>query len=609
MKMKKTTLLFLLAAAPAFAAARAELSPDGPLTAGSPARLTVTTDDPSASQPSTPRIAGAEVQAAGTTSRVQIINGEVKRETGFTFIVVPEREGTLEIPAISLGRESTEPLQVAVVRDAAPTARPAPEREKARAFVRLELPKRSLSVGEAVPVTVRAYFRAGTSAMLRGEPKLDSDAFTLSGLSREPAQTEVEVDGERYLQATWKGVLSAAKPMKGKLQVELPVELAYRETSAAPRQRRSLKDLFGGDPFASSFFDDPFFKQHAGAFEDLDSFFDIGQLKRRELTLTGSAGTVTVAGLPEDGRPAAFSGAVGQFELTLAPLPSVPRAGEPLALELRATGTGNFDRLSLNGVPENDDLKVYPVKSSPAADARRGPRIFKQTIVPRRPGTVTVPAFELPYFDPAKGRYAVARTQPLELVVGGTPASQPAPQPLPDVAGAPSVEAPPPEPDQSPVPGTLEPLYRQPRVWALSGIGAAAVGVLALIGALRRSARWEELRRRARLRRAVARRTAELRRAAARRDVHGFFSAARQALQLRLGALWSIAPDAVTAADVSVRLGGRGAGIREVLEQADRASFGSAPSADGLEAWRDRVLAELEALEHHVSPSPTESHT
>lgn len=457
----------------------------------------------------------------------------------------------------------------------------------AHAFVRLDVPQKQLYVGQAVPVKIRAYFRAGTAATLEGQPRLDSDAFTLSQLSDKPAQTEVVLRGERYLQATWTGVLSPAKPHAGTLGVTLPVELAYRVHRQQPH--RTLRDVFGGDPFGDDAFADSFFDQE-DPFADM---FDEGEVQQQRADLHATVGKVAVSELPAEGRPAGFTGAVGTFALAVDPPAGEARVGEPLTLTARVTGTGNFDRVALAGVPRSAELETYDLESTwePSATALTGTKTFTQTLVPRKAGELTIPPLELAYFDPAKRAYVTVHTQPLTVQVAPGAAEPGLAATVTDPAMRPNMLA------TGPVHATLEPLARRPGFWALPGSLALATALLAGVGAWRRSSRRASRARGQHVERAVAAARTRMRDAAARGDAPAFFAAARSGVQHRLAAAWGIAPEAVTVADVRARLAAA-PDLVALLEHADRITYAGSDAHESLDRWlalAERELAHLEA--------------
>lgn len=604
----KTLSSFILAAivaTPALAAAdaRAELRPGTTLAVGEQAQLVVTVDDPSARPPSV-RVRNADVAFRGQMARTTITNGRHARETSFVYSLVPRAPGPLAIPAITVGGDRTEPLQATVrpagsARGSASAGRTAslPD-EPTRAFVRLDIPKRTIVVGEAVPIQIRAYFRAGTSATLQGPPDIASSAFTISDLSAEPVQKQVELDGVPYLQATWTAVLSPAKPLDGKVTLELPVEIAYRE----PRPRPARRDLGPFDPFGGSgmdldaLFDDPFFGGSGGdPFAGLDRMFDAGPVKRRSMTLRHAVGPLRIAELPAAGKPADFAGAVGQFVLAVDAPTGEPRVGEPITLTYRVTGTGNFDRVDVDGVSPSADWKAYDTNAGDVdGKGTSGTRIFRQTIVPARAGSIEIPAVSLAYFDPKARAYRTATTQPIALEVAPSQVAGADPDPglAPAAAIATRARA------RGPTHATLTPMFRQPGFWLLPAGMLAATWLLAALAWWRRSARARRWRDGYRAHRAIARQRARMDAAAAQADAGAFFDAARAALQLHLARQWGIAPESITAADVDARLGSAGDAIRQIFEHADHHAYagGTAPPRD-LARWRSAVHRQLATQE------------
>jgi BatD DUF11 like domain len=576
-------LLVGLAPASAFAAAHATLD-STTLAVGVAAQLSVTVDG-TASAPPSLSVPGASVRLADQMSRVETINGATTQQTTYVYALVPNRTGALEIPAIAVatsnGTETTDPLHATVTDAPAPVPSTAiPRATSARAFVTFDVPTKALVVGQAVPVKIHAFFRGGTSATLQGLPHVTSDAFTLSELSDKPAQAQIELRGEPYLEATWTATLSPAKPSSGPVGVELPVELAYR--AAAKPQHRSLRDIFGADPFADSIFGGD-----ADPFGDLDTMFDIGPMQQYQTTLHATVGKVTVAELPAAGKPAGFTGAVGHFDLAVEPVGGEPRVGEPLTLTVRVSGTGNFDRVAVTGARDAEGYKTYSTNAAfaPASpDRLTGAKTFTQTIVPTRAGDMTIAPLAFDYFDPAKHAYATARTNPVIVRVAAAPDGAP-------TARATAVEA------RGPIDGsshaTLEPLIRQTKLW-LELLGLLVLtAMLAAAGWSRRSPRIARVLRERRIDRAVDREVAAMHRAVAANDRHAFFIAARSALQSRLAATWKTAPDAITAYDVAIRLGERGASIGAVFEQADGVTYGRATNHEPLEHWQHVVRDEL----------------
>lgn len=124
---------------------------------------------------------------------------------------------------------------------------------------------------------------------------------------------------------------------------------------------------------------------------------------------------------PAVGRPADYAGAVGQMQVA-SQFDSVPsRVGDPMLFTMRVKGTGNvklFPRPALaipwaNVVPADERVRV-----DSSGVRVSGAKEFDWVVTPRIAGEFDVPPLRYGYFDPARGQYDVAETQPLHLSVG-----------------------------------------------------------------------------------------------------------------------------------------------------------------------------------------------
>ena len=131
------------------------------------------------------------------------------------------------------------------------------------------------------------YIREGVRVTEVTAPTFAGNEFTVSRpQDGQPAQTTEVIDGVRWVVATFPLAISPVSagefPLEGKIEV----------TAYVPGGRRR----FGG------VMNDPFF----------DAFFGGGGAQRK-IPLSTEARTVRVLPLPDAGRPASFSGAIGKF--------------------------------------------------------------------------------------------------------------------------------------------------------------------------------------------------------------------------------------------------------------------------------------------------------
>lgn len=138
----------------------------------------------------------------------------------------------------------------------------------------------------------------------------------------------------------------------------------------------------------------------------------------------GDSIVVDVRPLPEAGKPSTFTGAVGEYKVMRGVDRSTAGAGDAVTYTLMVEGTGNVKSLPPPAFPKLDYADVYP----PSEDATLrvvngvvgGTRTFQWVIIPRRAGTLEIPAVNYSWFNPKTERYDSAGVDPIRIAV--TPA-------------------------------------------------------------------------------------------------------------------------------------------------------------------------------------------
>jgi len=154
------------------------------------------------------------------------------------------------------------------------------------------------------------------------------------------------------------------------------------------------------------------------------SFFNRGI----DRVLRTQATEVEVLPLPRSGRPADFSGAVGEgLRLTARLDKKEVELGDPVMLTLSVQGVGNVRTFAKPKLPEMSQFKSYDSDSKTqvrALDEVAGVRTYEIVLVPRESGALQVPAVKLSYFDTKQARYRELSTKPIELTVVETARSR-----------------------------------------------------------------------------------------------------------------------------------------------------------------------------------------
>jgi hypothetical protein len=130
---------------------------------------------------------------------------------------------------------------------------------------------------------------------------------------------------------------------------------------------------------------------------------------------------VEVRPLPEVGRPASFSGLVGQFELDIEIDRDAVELGESVTLHITIQGNGSLDSLSLPQPPAGHGYRVYdePTESDSSLQFDRfiARAKVERTLVPEATGELTIDPIEIAIFDPTTERYEWLRSEELTLTV------------------------------------------------------------------------------------------------------------------------------------------------------------------------------------------------
>jgi hypothetical protein len=155
------------------------------------------------------------------------------------------------------------------------------------------------------------------------------------------------------------------------------------------------------------------------------------QMTPREAYTASDPVMVDVQPLPTDGKPASFSGAVGDFSIMAAVDKTEVRANEAVTLTVKIEGKGNVAAIGQPKAKWPDNVELYDSKgSAKASKAGVGEKDFEILLIPRVPGQVTLPSLEFSYFDPAKKQYLTRNTDPIQIQVLEPAPGSAAPRPI-----------------------------------------------------------------------------------------------------------------------------------------------------------------------------------
>jgi hypothetical protein len=146
----------------------------------------------------------------------------------------------------------------------------------------------------------------------------------------------------------------------------------------------------------------------------------------RSATKTVKAGdlSINVKELPEEGKPLNFSGAVGDFELSVEASRTSLEANESTQIKVKINGKGNLKLLSIPELSLPSALEKYDPEYTDNVRVNRegmnGTVTNSYTVVPRYAGSYPVDPLEFTYFDPNSKSYKTLSSDPFDLTVEGS---------------------------------------------------------------------------------------------------------------------------------------------------------------------------------------------
>ena len=345
---------------------------------------------------------------------ITIINGRMERVASrgyiFNYSLTPKLAGNLTIPALSVivdGRSyQTRPITINAREPA----------ESSDFKLRMQLSKTTCYVGEPLVLTVTWYINKDVESFAFTVPLLDDPRFQLADLEDETINRQNAVsiplgknevlgkksrgrlDGEEYLTVSFRKILI---PLQAG-SISLPKATVSCRAVTGYRRDRSR------DPFADFFGHDFPFQSRREVYETV-----IAPSNEPELT---------VAALPSAGRPADFSGLVGEYSMIAQATPIEVSVGDPITLTVEVTGPEYLENVELSPLNEqaslNRDFKI-PEEMAPGRVQGRV-KTFTQTLRARNSDVTEIPSLTLSYFNPATGKYETAATSPIPIAVKAT---------------------------------------------------------------------------------------------------------------------------------------------------------------------------------------------
>ena len=345
-----------------------------------------------------PNFNGFQVLGGPNTSMSTYMDNTGTRfKMSYGYTLIARSKGTYTIAPAFIKHDGktykTEPLTITVT-DKKPVQENSPEgRARKNVYFKPLVSKRSVYQGEPIYARYKVFFRneIGNPQLIK-EPEFTG--FYKEEVDQDRITTESEViNGERFNTASIRELVLI--PQKSGNQKPGAVEMTI--PTSVPTGRY---DFFGRA---------------------------IG--RRVDLELKESFPVIKVKPLPLSGKPAIFSGAVGNFDFEARLSQSNITTDESVTLTLELKGTGNIKLATLPEVEFPAAFEVFDPEreesSRVGSFGMRGQKKVEYLLVPRYSGTYKIGPISFSFFNPKTGRYQTLTSQTFEITVTGGQAPPP----------------------------------------------------------------------------------------------------------------------------------------------------------------------------------------
>lgn len=346
-----------------------------------------------------------------TSYSTRYVNGQSTSETIFTFtyILVAKKEGTFNLPPATVKvNNATYTSNARVVKVLPPDEQPNNNSSQQQGrgggnataangisnddlFIRMQVSKQSVYEQEGFLVTLKLY--ASSNIPVPQPTKFDFpdyDGFLVQEVEL-PEQRQWQL--ENYKNRNYRTVTLQQVILMPQRSGSLSIKPAQIDVSVQVPVERRVQSIF-------DIFDDSY--------------------RRVSKTLKTAPATIEVKPLPS-GKPAAFSGGVGDFTMTSEISTNQLKANEAVTVTVNIKGTGNLRLIKNPEVQFPNDFEVYDPKITQntrnTAGGVTGSKTIEYVAIPRFGGEFEIPAIQFSYFDLKSNSYKTIRSESYKLHV------------------------------------------------------------------------------------------------------------------------------------------------------------------------------------------------
>jgi len=346
----------------------------------------------------------------GTSTSISIINGKRTKsaQSSYTYVLMPRKTGSFTLPVATASLKgqklSSRAVTIEVVSNgnastASSGAQSGSQSSRAASgevstqdiFMRLNLSKSRVVVGEAINVSLKLYQRVNIAGFE------DAKFPTFNGFWSQEVQAPSNIEFHR--ETVGDMIYNAAV-----LRSYVIIPQQSGDLSIDPAELVCLVNVRNPSASTGSIF---------------DSFFqdDYKTIRKRVST---SPVTIKVTALPA-GAPASFGGGVGQFDIKAALSRDTLQAHDAASLKITVSGKGNVSLLEAPKINFPPDFEVYDVKITENTDKSSGrtsgSKTFEYPFIPRSHGDFTLGPVQYSYYDVSAHKYVTVSSSDLKISV------------------------------------------------------------------------------------------------------------------------------------------------------------------------------------------------
>ncbi len=411
-----------------------------------------------------PLNADFELLGSSESSSFSMINGSVSKSKTYSLTVSAKKQGTLTIPAISFGKDSSRPDSITVRNPEAPSGSAAQAGVEPMIFMTTDVDAKTPYVQQQMVLTLKIYSRQQWADAQVSEPEISGVETLVQRLGKGKTY-ETRHRGKAYAVTELRYTLLPQE--SGRLDIK-PFRLTAKIATGKKRDRGF------GNPF-----NDPFF----GGMMSRQSY--------RNKVVSSDPLTLEVKPIPKafNGQHWLVAEDIQLHENWSADIKQL-QAGEPVTRTIVIIGDGlsanQFPNISM---PEIKGLRNYPdqpvSKDQQTGRGLLGTRTQKFALIPSAAGEFELPAVEIPWWNSRTDSMDLARLPASMLQVEGVAAPV---QPRDATVSKPPGTATESATDEDPVAALQVADRQQARVnrWLLIGLaGFAVLWLVTLVAWLR----------------------------------------------------------------------------------------------------------------------------